>query len=64
MEKMADYYFCQMMRVFGIILPMASHNKNERSEKFTCVFDFKDVNVMKFISGDMKKFMTMGSSIS
>lgn len=64
LEKMADYYFCSMMRLFGVILPLASKQSKRRVEKMTAIFDFKDVNMFKFISGDMKDFLKIGSNIS
>lgn len=64
LTKVENYYFCSMLRLLTIILPYASRNKNKRSEKLTVVFDFKNVNVFKFIKGNMKKFMKVATYCS
>lgn len=53
-----------MIRGTGIIFPYASKVSGKRSEKMTVIFDFKNVNVMKFLTGDMKNFMSLGAACS
>ena len=53
-----------MIRSPGIVLPWASQAADKRVEKINVIFDMKDINVMKFLSGDLKAFMKTGAECS
>lgn len=56
-ENIEDFYYCFLFRFWGIIAPMASARKNKRVDKAVIIFDFKNVNPFKFITGDIGKFL-------
>ena len=59
LERIEHFNFAHMIRVIGIVLPHCSKAENRRVEKITIVFDFKNVNAMKFLKGDLKQIITM-----
>lgn len=56
-EKLSDFIFSFMIRIFGIILPIASAVNNKRKEKITVIVDINNTNMMEFLKKDFKMFL-------